>query len=268
MTEQISFPPLLDLSPSELQAHKQHLVSEIAQQPEPRRLSLPGLPSFRLRFALPAIAAVGAAVAAVIFTGTLGGGATGTLGGVTTAGGGPPHPVTVSGDAPGGPIPLSQALSSASKSFGVPIILPDTPLLNASDAGAAASEQWLPSPKPGVKEPVSQLTVEFPSPYVSITYAPTALTDQGKTYPNALDQYRAEIAQATDPAEYKIVSLSDGTPALIGTGTNGNSIEFRLGKLSITIWAPNNNGGPTTVDASSLQALAQSMVDQAATANP
>ena len=161
-------------------------------------------------------------------------------------------------------MPLSKALSSASKSFGVPIILPDTPVLKPSDAAPTASEQWLPSPEPGVQEPVSQVMVEFPSPYVSISYSPTALTDQGKTYPNALDQYQAEIAQSTHPGDDQIVHLSDGTPALITQGPSGNSIEFRLGKLSITIWAPDNNGVPTTVDAATLQALAQSIVDQAA----
>ena len=159
-------------------------------------------------------------------------------------------------------------LSSASKSFGVPIILPDTSVLKPSDAGSTANEQWLPSPQPGVQEPVSQVTVQFPSPGVSITYAPTALTSQGNTYPNALDQYQAEIAQSTRPGDDQVVHLSDGTPALISLGPSGNVIEFRLGKLSITIWAPNSNGIPTTVDASALQGLAQSMVDQAATANP
>jgi hypothetical protein len=186
----------------------------------------------------------------------------------TAAGGRPPHhPVKVAtsgapGEAPG-LVPLSKALSSASKSFGVPIVLPDTPVLKPSDAGAIANEQWLPSPQPGVQEPVSQLMVQFPSVGVSITYAPTALTYQGKTYPNALDQYRAEIAQARNPADYQIVSLSNGTPALIGTTKTGNLLEFRLGKLSISIWAPNNNGVSTTVDAAALRALAQSMVDQA-----
>jgi hypothetical protein len=191
----------------------------------------------------------------------------------TAVGSGPPeHPIiTVNGGTPGnapGLVPLNKALSSASKSFGVPIILPNTPVLKPSEAGATANEQWLPSPKPGVQEPVSQLTVQFPSPFVSITYAPTALTYWGSHYPDALDQYRAEIAQAMTPSDYQIVSLSDGTPALIGVGKTGNSFWFRLGKLSIIIWAPNNNGIPTTVDASALQGLAQSMVDQAATANP
>lgn len=77
MTDQISFPPLLDLSPTELQAHRQHLVSEISRQSERRRLSLTGLSPLRLRFALSALAAVCvAAVCAVVFSGALGGSVT------------------------------------------------------------------------------------------------------------------------------------------------------------------------------------------------
>jgi hypothetical protein len=185
-----------------------------------------------------------------------------------------PHQVpTVEGSAPGGqfnPRPLDQALSTASKSFGVPIILPDTPVVKPSDAGSMAFLQWLPSPQPGVQEPVSQLSVQFPSANVGVTYEPTALTYWGSHYPNALDQYNAEIAQSTFPDQ--IVYLSDGTPALAFTSSTGNGIEFRLGKLSITIWSPNAvlQGGlkVPALDAATLQALAQSIVDQAATTNP
>jgi hypothetical protein len=68
MTE-ISFPPLHDLSPSELDRRKQHLLSEIRREPE-RRSPLPTIPQLRLRVALPAMAAFGVAAAcAVIFTG-------------------------------------------------------------------------------------------------------------------------------------------------------------------------------------------------------
>lgn len=41
MTEQISFPPLHDLVPDELEARKQHLLSEIAQEPKRSPLRLP-----------------------------------------------------------------------------------------------------------------------------------------------------------------------------------------------------------------------------------
>lgn len=173
-----------------------------------------------------------------------------------------PLPTTIAADAPAGPVPLSRAIRDASSSFGAPLILPDTPVLKPSDAESTAFEQWVPSPAPGVQEPLSQVTVEFSSPDVSIAYTPTALDSWGSRHPDPLDRYRAEIAQSTDPAGYRIVSLS-GTPALLDAGKTGNSIEFRLGKLSITIWAPDNDGVPTTVDGPTIRALAQSIVDQA-----
>ena len=66
MTNQISFPPLLDLSPGEFEAHKQHLVTEIAQPPERRWPSLLSVPPLRLRFAIPAVAVVVAAVSSYV----------------------------------------------------------------------------------------------------------------------------------------------------------------------------------------------------------
>lgn len=185
--------------------------------------------------------------------------------------------VSRAGAAPASPTPLAQALRIASSSFGAPIILPDTSVLKPSDADHTAYLQWLPSPKPGEQEPVSQLDVQFSTstPFVTIEYAPTAFTlcgsadaSCGSVYPNALDQYKAEIAQGSQPSggrtppSYQIVNLSDGTTALVTTGQNGNDIEFRLDTLSINIWAPSNDGIPTTVDATALRALAQSMVDQ------
>lgn len=168
-----------------------------------------------------------------------------------------PHHIAL---APANPVPLSKAQSDALSSFGVPLVVPDTSVLKPSDA-ATALEQWCASATPGAPAPLCQVNVQFASPAVGIEYVPTAHT-WGSRYSNALDQYHAEIVQATNPAEYQIVSLG-GTPALIGAGKSGNSIEFRSGKLSITIWAPDNNGIPTTVDAATLQTLAQSILDQA-----
>lgn len=174
------------------------------------------------------------------------------------------------------PMPISQALSVASKSFGVSVFLPDTSVLKPSDAERGYL-QWLPASQPGEQTPVSQLDVAFSksAPAVTVEYAPTGYTPCGPTdepcstvYPNALDQYKAEIAQGSQsvdgrtPPTYQIVYLSDGTPALSSTGRNGNDIEFRVGPLSINIWAPSNDGVPTTVSAADLQALAQSIVDQ------
>lgn len=69
MTDHISFPPLLDLSPGELEAGRQHLVSEIAWQSErpPRSARLRVAP-LRLRYAMPAIGViVAAAVSAYVW---------------------------------------------------------------------------------------------------------------------------------------------------------------------------------------------------------
>lgn len=73
MTDEISFPPLRDLPPGRHQARRQHLLSEIRREPAPRRPLAAMIPRFRLRFALPAAAALGvAAVCAVVFSGALG----------------------------------------------------------------------------------------------------------------------------------------------------------------------------------------------------
>lgn len=192
----------------------------------------------------------------------------------TAAGGGSPqHPITVDGGAPGsgsavqvpgGPVPLSKAQSDALNSFGVPLILPDTSVLKPSGA-ETAFEQWCPSTTPGAPAPLCQVNIQFPLQNVGIEYAPTAQTYWGSAYPDALDQYKAEIAQSSNLAD-QIVYLS-GTPALLEPGKTGTSIEFRLGKLSISIWSPNavGEGGVQiqALDGATVQALAQSIVDQA-----
>lgn len=74
MTDQITFPPLHDPQPGELERRRQHVLSEITREPERHRLSWPSVPSLRLRYAIPAVGVVcAAAVAAVVFTGALGG---------------------------------------------------------------------------------------------------------------------------------------------------------------------------------------------------
>ena len=68
MTNKISFPPFRDLSSRRHEARKQHLLSEIARISGQRRLSWRSIPPLRLRFALPAVAVIGAAVAAAVIT--------------------------------------------------------------------------------------------------------------------------------------------------------------------------------------------------------
>jgi hypothetical protein len=82
MTDRVSFPPLRDLPPGRLEARRQHLLSEIAREPERSRLSLPAVPlrqrrrSWRpasaLAVAVAALAGAGVAIAAGfgVFEGT------------------------------------------------------------------------------------------------------------------------------------------------------------------------------------------------------
>jgi hypothetical protein len=62
MTDQISFPPLLDLPPVELATRREHLLSEIAREPHRARLSLPALIFPRPRLLRPAVAVLVAAI--------------------------------------------------------------------------------------------------------------------------------------------------------------------------------------------------------------
>jgi hypothetical protein len=163
-------------------------------------------------------------------------------------------------------VPLSQASSDAMKWFDAPLILPDTPSLKPSDG--KPYEQWCAASSSGAPTPLCQVDVQFTSPALDIEYVRTAAT-WGSRYPDALDQYKAEIAQSAQsghPDTQQIVHLSDGTPALISASASGIGIEFRLGKLSISVWNPDANGQPHTLDAAALQALAQSIVDQAGSA--
>jgi hypothetical protein len=158
-------------------------------------------------------------------------------------------------------VPLSKAKSDALSAFGEPLILPDTPTLKPSDVESTAFEQSCPA-TPAAPAGLCQMSVQFSSPSLGIQYSPTASTYWGSHYPDALKQYQAEIAQSSNPRD-QIVDLSGTTPALIDPEATGIGIEFRVGTLSVTIWAPNINSSPTVVDAAMLQAFAQSIVNQA-----
>jgi hypothetical protein len=86
MTDQIAFPPLHDLPPPELEARKQHLLKEIARQPErPRlteRLRLRP-PLHRRRWRVAAIAVTAAAAVAITLAVLL---PAGNSGGLSSAG--------------------------------------------------------------------------------------------------------------------------------------------------------------------------------------
>jgi hypothetical protein len=76
VTDQISFPPLHDPAPGELEMRKQHLLSEISRQPERARLSLSAFAFPRFRVAALSGAAValaaGSAAAALVLSNSSG----------------------------------------------------------------------------------------------------------------------------------------------------------------------------------------------------
>lgn len=65
MTDTISFPPRRDLPPGRLEARKQHLLAEIAGEPERPRLSPPSVRLFKQPHSRRSAVAVGVAVAAL-----------------------------------------------------------------------------------------------------------------------------------------------------------------------------------------------------------
>ena len=156
-------------------------------------------------------------------------------------------------------VPLDQAQSDMLNRFGVPLILPDTSVLGPGESPTILEQPCVKAPEVPTA-PLCWLNVRFPSPAVDIEYLRTSAT-WGSRYPDARDQYQREIANAANPSDFQIVALG-GTLALIETAQTGNTIEFRLGELSITIRAPSADS-PTPVDAADLQALATSMLDKA-----
>lgn len=157
-------------------------------------------------------------------------------------------------------VPATQVpLSDAVKAFDAPIILPDIPLLQPSDADPAAYAQWCPAPEPGVHEPICQLDVQFPAQSVEISYQRWSLPFSA--YPSALAFYETDLQADTNPGK-QIVYLS-GIPALLLPKQPGHSgsIDFQLDGTRIIIFARD-------YDAAQMQALAQSIVDQAGSANP
>jgi hypothetical protein len=77
MTDLISFPPLHDLAPGEHEARKQHLLSEVAREPNGPRLSLPSAclfqrPRSRRSIVLVAVALAALACASVAIAASLG----------------------------------------------------------------------------------------------------------------------------------------------------------------------------------------------------
>jgi hypothetical protein len=133
-------------------------------------------------------------------------------------------------------------LAEASTAIRQPIVLPDSSLVRASDAGAA----WVSGRFPNVTAAVS-----FPSAGVFIDYTvPTPVPDMSVSY--------REIAQQ-NPRSFRTIELNGGT-ALAGkqnsdeTGHNFGAVVFVLNGAEISVFGH--------YDEATLQAVAQSIIDR------
>lgn len=258
MNEEISFPPLFDVPPGQLEAYKQHLLSEIGRDQERPRLFRRVVTPLRLRVALPSVALIGAALCAVVFTGALGGakthvangGSASLIGsGVTNTLSGPPtlaHPLPSFAE--------QTTLGDATATLGAPIVLPNTSLVQPSDAGPV----WVASLNDEQGKPaVTTVAVTFPSRGVIVEYTRPAPSDGTAAHFQAMAQGMVS-PDGTQIA--RVVSLN-GLPALAvqqnsdETGTNFGAIIFNLAGSEIRILGHTDQA---TLETSALSILNQS----------
>jgi hypothetical protein len=146
------------------------------------------------------------------------------------------------------PAPSQVATADASSALGAPVVLPETSLVQPSDAAPMSSAACLSQP---TTETPCQVTVTFPSltiHYVPLTirYLRPASADPSTSYANVAKQVKGS----------KIISLG-GTPALFVPGPPGaypSWIEFVSNGTDITVQG--------NYDEAALQAVAQSIADR------
>jgi hypothetical protein len=255
MTDQVSFPPLHDPAPGELERRKQHLLSEIALGPEQPRLFPSALSSLPRRIAAHRRSAVVIALATMAVA--IAGGITLTsqksasgpkaVSGQTTTGGQhlsrrlEPSP-TLAQPLPGG---AQISAADAAATLGAPVVLPNSSLANSSNIGSVWAKTV-----PGHEY---DLAIVFPSAGIIVQY------DRPVPYPEPPAQmYQTEASQ--NPDSMSTTDLS-GVPALVTqpnsdqSGTNFGSIEFVVGGTRIAVLGHS--------DPATLKSVAQTIVSQA-----
>jgi hypothetical protein len=260
MTDQISFPPLHDLPAGEVALRKQHLLAEIAREPDSSRPKWLNVPPLRLRFALPAVAVICAAVAAVVIvsggsnvpvtrtssTPPLGSGLLNTYG----------SPPTLAQPLPP-PLAERTTLSDATAALGTPIVLPNTALVQPFDAGAV----WMDSLHDKEGHPVvTNVAVTFPSQGVIVGYTRPAPSDGSAAHFQAMAQ---SMPSRNGGSEGQVITLDGGVPALAvqqnsdDTGHNFGSVSFNMAGSEVSVIGHN--------DEATLESLARSILSQSRT---
>jgi len=258
MTDKISFPPMLDLPPGALEAHKRHLLSEIARESETRRVGL-----WALR--RPKVAAVALACSAVI---------AGAMIGVFSIRTGTPAKTTVgntnalgrssSGNLAGSlptvarPLPAfakQATLAEAQTALGQPVVLPQTAAIGPSDAGPVWVASLTDQDSGGT---VTTVAVTFPTQGMVMEYTRPAPSDGSAAHFQGMAQ--GMVSPSGTPIA-QVISLSGGVPALAvqqnsdETGSNFGEIIFNVGGTEVRVMGHN--------DQATLQGAAESVLARA-----
>lgn len=136
--------------------------------------------------------------------------------------------------------PDSISLDDVPISLHAPLVLPDTPLVQPSEAAPVAATDCPTGAH--TSNPACQVTVDFPSQGLTVRYARPAPADPEASY--------QEVAQGNPDA--KIVSLN-GVPALFVNG-RPSSIELVARRTDVTVRG--------SYDEAALQAIAESILDR------
>jgi hypothetical protein len=269
MTE-ISFPPLHDLSPGELERRKQHLLSEITRDPETTRLSLPTVTFSRRRWVL----ATGTPTASKTRMGVLAGAVicaafAASLIGVFVLGQSNSRSMQPGINAGLGsvgaygeratlpPPPRSIAITDLSLAVGVPVALPMTSLVQPTDAHSATAERICPVVSVTGIDGTCFVLVRFPAQSLTVEYDRPTGQPGPAGFAADVQTMKKEATRHPGSGRADLLDLN-GVPAMFMTGdytfgAKGTaSIHFIVGETAVTISGHR--------DEATLQALAQSIL--------
>ena len=259
MSDQISFAPLHDPGPAEVERRKQHLLNEITREPGkawllPPRPSLPGRQRVRFAIALGLVACAGSVAGGLFLTGQHASApkraqeAAARQGATAVKKSGSGVPLNPRAGAPTMEYPLGKgfgrpvSLADAGSALGRPVALPDTAQVKPSDVGAVSMES-----SSGDGQKVVDLGISFPKQGMFVQYIQPAPSDPLSTYQLAVSN-----------SEGSLIYLNGGVPALtmhspLPDGSPWGFVQFVAGGSTIMVMGP---------DQTTLQAAAQSILDR------
>jgi hypothetical protein len=254
MSDQISFPPLHDPAPAEVERRKQHLLNEITGESRKARRSLRGVtfPRHRVRLAIAlglVAASAGAIVGGMSLTGQRGSAVKPRQNAAAAKASSSGVSMNPMAAPPTMEYPLGKgfgeqvSLADAASALGRPVALPDTAQVKPSDVGAVQMES-----SSGDGQRVVDLGISFPKQGLIVEYIQPPISDP-------LSNYQVAVSNS----EGSLIYLNGGVPALtkhspLPDGSPWGFVRFVAGGSTINVMGPS--------DEATLQAAAQSILDQ------